>query len=121
VSPRALPLAGRQLIDIAARAAFDKKAEDAVLLELSATSGVADWFLICQGDNPIHNRAIADAILDALEENHTRPWHVEGREQGRWILLDYTDVVVHVMLPDLRAYYQLESLWEACPRFNLAE
>ena len=74
-------------------------------------SGAADWFIICQADNTSHTSAIADGVIKALKEKHTSPWHQEGLEDGRWALIDYTDVIVHVMLPELREFYDLESLW----------
>ena len=113
------PLGGKRLIDVAARAAFDTKAESLTILDLSRHSGVSDWFVVCQGDNPIHNKAVAAAIRDGLEKHGTILWHIEGEEQGRWILLDYSDVVVHVMLPELRAYYQLELLREDIERIDI--
>ncbi len=117
---RGAALEGAELVDAAVRSALDKKAENIVLLDLRSRSGVADWFVVCDSDNPVHGRAIADGIAGQLSARGTHPWHIEGQEQGRWVLLDYTDVVVHVMLPDLRRYYQLESLWKDCPRFAIA-
>ena len=105
-------LAGKALIDCAVESAFDKKAEDVTQINLESISGIADWFVVCQGDNPLHNKAIADAIIIELKARNTRPWHVEGYEQGRWILIDYSDVIIHIMLPEIREYYQLEDLWE---------
>ena len=92
-------------------AALEKKAEDIVAIPLSTASGIADFFIICQGDNTVHNRAIADGIDDALAQHGEKPWHIEGAQEGSWILLDYSDIVIHVMLPELRSYYGLERLW----------
>ncbi|MBD3392488.1 MAG: ribosome silencing factor [Chitinivibrionales bacterium] len=114
-------LGGTELIAVAARSALDRKAEGIVCIDLRNRPSAADWFVVCEGDNAIHNKAIAEAVLDSLAQQRTRPWHVEGREQGRWILLDYTDVVIHVLLPDLRAYYELETLWEGSPRYGLED
>jgi ribosome-associated protein len=72
----------------------------------------ADFFIICQSDTDVQNRAIAASIIDCCTERNTPPWHHEGQGEGRWIVIDFTDVVVHIMLPDLRRYYDLESLWE---------
>jgi ribosome-associated protein len=106
------PLAGRQLVDAAVQNLEEKLAEKITVIDLRNVSGAADWFIICQGDNTSHTTAIADGLIDALKEKHaTRPWHHEGLEEGRWALVDYTDVVVHVMLPEIRQFYDLESLW----------
>jgi ribosome-associated protein len=115
------PLAGRLLIECAAQSAFDKKAERMVCIDIRSLTGFADWFCVCQGDNPAHNRAIAESVLEALEREATVPWHVEGLEQGRWILIDYSDVVIHIMLPELRKYYLLEQLWPSCPCSEIAD
>jgi ribosome-associated protein len=104
-------LRGRELADLIAQLADSKKAERISLINLTGTAGIADWFVICQGDNTAHNRAIADAIAEGLKEKNVSAWHIEGREESRWVLLDYSDVVAHVMLPDVRHYYGLEDLW----------
>jgi len=109
-------LDGKQLVDAIVRSAQDKLAEDIVILDLRQVPGAADWFIICQGDNTVQNRAIADGIVDELSGLGTHPWHQEGESDGRWILIDYSDVVVHVMLPDLREFYSIETLWNEAKR-----
>jgi len=104
-------LKGRALAELIAEFADSKKAEDISLINLAESAGIADWFVICQGDNTSHNRAIADAIAEGLKEKKVSAWHIEGREDSRWVLLDFSDVVAHVMLPEVREYYQLEELW----------
>ncbi len=108
-------MAGAQLLRIIADAAEAKKADDVSILNLSRESGIADWFIICQGDNAPHNRAIADNIVGELEKLGTRPFHTEGttgvNADGRWIVMDFSDVIVHVMTPQVRKYYNLEELW----------
>ncbi|MBN1128483.1 MAG: ribosome silencing factor [Chitinispirillaceae bacterium] len=104
-------LAGRQLVDLIAWAAQEKLAENITCIDVSGMATTTDFFVICQSDTTVQNRAIANAILDSCRENGTRPWHCEGKEEGRWVLIDFTDVVVHLLLPDLRSYYDLESLW----------
>lgn len=91
--------------------ALDKKAEEVLTIDLRDRPAAADWFILCQGDNTVHNQAIADAIVVGLKAHGYAPWHEEGREEGRWILIDYVDVIVHVMLDEVREYYSLESLW----------
>lgn len=99
------------LLQGAARAAHAKKGEDLVALDLREVGGVADFFLICSGSSERQVEALADAVEEALEVLDARPWHVEGREGRRWVLLDYVDVVVHVFHEKTREYYLLDRLW----------
>lgn len=95
--------------------ALDKKGTNVVLLNPGPESTIADWYIICDGDNPTHTKAIAGNIILDLKRNKRISCRTEGLEQGRWILIDCGNIVVHVMLPELRAYYELESLWQGCP------
>ncbi len=103
---------GSDLLPLIFEAALDKKAEDIVVLNLKEETGIADYFVVCSGDNEHHTRAIRDSIMDALEKKGVIPWHSEGEQDGRWILIDYSDVVVHVMTSQVRDYYGLEKLWQ---------
>jgi len=97
MTPRAgRPLPAGDLLRAAAEAAASKKAVDMIGLDLSGLDGVADYFLICSGSSEPQVKAIAEAVEDQLRELGARPWHVEGREFRRWVLLDFVDVVVHV-------------------------
>jgi ribosome-associated protein len=109
-------LKSRELADLTAKLADSRKAERITLIDATGSSDMADWFVICEGDNFAHNRAIADAIIDGLKKVKVSPWHAEGLVEGRWVVLDYSDVVVHIMLPDMREYYALEELWPKAPR-----
>ncbi|MBN1757560.1 MAG: ribosome silencing factor [Chitinispirillaceae bacterium] len=104
-------LSGKELVDAILGALNGALAEEITVLDLRELHGAGDWFIVCQGDNTVHTRACADRILDHLIGLHTRPWQKEGLEDGRWILLDFSDVIVHIMLPELREYYRLEDLW----------
>ena len=104
-------LDGRTLLTLAARAAAAKKASDIVALDLRDMDGVCDYFLLCSANNEIQVRAIADAIEESLGARGARPWHVEGREGRRWVLLDFVEVVVHVFHEKTREYYMLDRLW----------
>jgi ribosome-associated protein len=109
------PMRGLRLLKAIAAAAADKKADDVTVLSLSSESGIADWFIICQGDNALHNRAIADNIASELGKRGVFPWHTEGASggaAGAWIVMDFSDVIVHVMTPQVRDYYCLEELWK---------
>ncbi len=101
-----------QMLAAAVAACEDKKAEDIRILALDPTeSGLTDYFLICTGTNDRQTVAITDEIeLRLKHEFGTYPNSVEGRRQGEWVLMDYVDFIVHVFLPEKRAYYGLERL-----------
>lgn len=101
-------------------AALERNAREPVLLDLRGLCDAADFFLIASGDSDVHARAIADNILERLEASGLRPVGVEGRSGGRWILLDYVSLIVHIFLPRVREFYQLERLWGDAPRSELA-
>jgi ribosome-associated protein len=105
-TPPSLPQAQR-----AAALCLDLKANDVVVLDLSTVSDATDYFVIASGSSDTHVRAIAEHVLEELRKEGIRAHHVEGLTQGRWVLLDYVDFVVHVFHPVLREFYQLERLW----------
>ncbi len=90
-----------------------------VVLDLRGISDVTDFFLILSGDSDTHTRAISENILDRMRESGFRPVGVEGSAGGRWILLDYIGLIVHVFLPAVREFYQLERLWGDAPQVPL--
>ena len=97
--------------------ADQKKAEDLVVLDVRAVSSVTDYFVFASGSSEPHLRAISDEIIDTLREKHgMRPRAVDGTIHNAWIVVDYFDVIVHVMRPDIRARYDLEGLWGDAPR-----
>jgi len=98
-------------IELAVRAAEDKKALDITVLDLRNASGFTDFFIICTGTNSRQIRAIADGITDALAETGGKPAAIEGYDRSEWVLVDYFDFVVHVFSPESRAFYGLERLW----------
>jgi ribosome-associated protein len=97
------------------RAVWDKKAEDIALLNLKKLSSVTDYFVICSAGSDIHARVLADAVVEKLDGTDS-VLHVEGYEEGSWILIDCVDVVLHVFRPETREYYALEKLWGDAPR-----
>ena len=88
-----------------------KKAEDVVLMDLRSVSEVADFFLIASGTSDMHIKSLADEIMERLVTVGERPWHLEGMEQRRWVLVDLVHVVVHLFSIEAREYYGLERLW----------
>ncbi len=95
----------------------EKKGEKIVSLDLrKIPEAVADFFIICQANNNIQLKAIADFIEDAVKEKcDENPYKHEGRQAQQWILIDYVNVVVHVMLAEPRKFYQLEEMWSDAP------
>ena len=106
---------------LCAQAALDKKAYDLVILEVSALTSVADYFVICTGRSDIQVQAICRAIEEALVKATFRPLAIEGFTHGQWVLIDYGDVVVHVFYESVREFYNLEGLWVQAPRCELPE
>jgi ribosome-associated protein len=97
--------------------ADNKKAEDIVVLDVSELSSVTDYFVIASGTSEPHLRAIVEEITDKLrEEHHLRPRAIDGTLHTAWVVLDYFDVIVHVMRQDVRERYDLETLWGDAPR-----
>ena len=102
--------------------AENKKAERAVILDVRKLSSVTDYFVIVSGGNEPHLRAIADEVTDKLREaRQLRPQAVDGDAAAGWQVLDYFDVIVHVMRDDAREKYDLESLWGDAPRVGAAK
>jgi ribosome-associated protein len=105
-------------VELAIRAAEDKKAGEFVVLDLRKAAGFTDFFLICSGTNPRQIRAIADGITEALGAEGVKPAHVEGYGRSEWILLDYFDFIVHIFAPETRVFYDLERLWGDAERIE---
>jgi ribosome-associated protein len=107
---RKLALLCRELAD-------NKKAEDIVILDVREVSSVTDYFVIASGTSEPHLRAIVDEIRDKLREDHdVKPRAVDGTLHTAWVVLDFFDVIVHVMRTDVRERYDLETLWGDAPR-----
>ena len=104
-----------------AQAALEKKAFDITILELKKASSLTDYFLICSGRSDRQVQAIAQSIEEKMGEQGIRPLGEEGIREGRWVLMDYDDVVIHIFYDQLRRYYDLEGLWIEAPRINSSE
>lgn len=102
-----------------ARAAIDKKAENLKILDLTQISGFTDYFVICGGMSDRQVQAIADSVEAAMLSQDHEAISIEGYADGRWVLMDFGDVVVHVFLDALREYYDLENLWADAPRLKV--
>lgn len=109
----------RELVQIASTVADAKGGEDIVALDVSEPLPLADAFLLVTGRNERNVGAIADAVEDRLHEAGVKRLRREGRQEGRWVLLDFGDLVVHVFHEQERVYYGLERLWKDCPVIDL--
>ena len=91
------------------------KAHNVIVLDLRGLSDATDYFVIATGTSDTHVRALAERAIDSMKDAGRRPHHIEGLASGRWVLIDFVDVVVHVFHPTLREFYQLERLWADAP------
>ena len=113
-TPRAI-----ELVRAAAEAASDKLATEIVAFDVSEQLVITDVVLLCSAANDRQVRAVVDEIEDRLRELGAKPVRREGERDGRWVLLDYADIVVHVQHSEERAFYALERLWRDCPVIEL--
>lgn len=90
---------------------LDNKATDVVILDLEGVTDMTDFFVIASGTSDTHVRSTAEHVVEGMKEAGNPATHVEGLTQGRWALVDFVDVVVHLFHPSLRSFYQLERLW----------
>lgn len=104
-----------------ARIAERMKAEEIQILDLRGLTSFTDCFVVCQGNSNRHVAAIADEIRRELKQERILPLGVEGEDSAQWLLLDYGEVVAHVLLPEARLYYQIEKLWADAPRLEYAD
>ncbi len=105
-----------------ARAAEDRKADEIMVLKVSEVSYLADYFVIATGFSHVQVRAIYQSITQQIEQQFQRvPVNVEGQREGTWTLIDYGDVIVHVMLPEEREFYNLEAFWGHAERVDWSE
>jgi ribosome-associated protein len=110
-----------ELVRVAALAAADKLAERLVAFDVSEQLAITDAFLIASARNERQVHAVVDEIEDKLREIGAKPIRREGHKEGRWVLLDYGDIVVHVQHDEEREFYALERLWRDCPAIALPE
>ena len=116
-----MALDSREYAVLAAQAASDKKAEEIIAFDVGELLVVTDFFVICNGRNDRHVRTIAEEVQVQMKQAGLPAIGVEGAEEGKWILIDFVDVVVHVFQPGEREFYRLEKLWSDAPRLTLPE
>lgn len=110
-----------ELVHAAAQAASDKLAQNIVAFDVSDQLVITDAFVICSASNDRQVKSIVDAVEDGLREIGAKPVRREGERDGRWVLIDYADIVVHVQHVDERSFYALERLWRDCPVIELPD
>jgi ribosome-associated protein len=110
-----------ELVEIAAAAAAEKLASDIIAYDVSDQLVITDAFLLCSASNDRQVRAIVEEIEERLRKAGARPARREGEREGRWVLLDYVDVVIHIQHAEERVYYAMERLWKDCPAIPLPE
>ena len=110
-----------ELVEIAAAAAAEKLASDIIAYDVSDQLVITDAFLLCSASNDRQVRSIVDEVEERMRKAGLRPVRREGEREGRWVLLDYIDVVIHVQHAEERVYYSLERLWKDCPVIALPE
>ena len=113
---------GPELVEAAAAAASSKNAERIVILDVSKQLVITDHFLICSGNSDRQVKSIAEEVQKILAaDENVKPFRREGEREGRWVLLDYVDFVVHVFHKEDREYYDLERLWSDAPKVEYEE
>ncbi|GAA4560713.1 ribosome silencing factor [Pseudonocardia xishanensis] len=110
-----------EIARVAVAAAADKLAQDIVVLDVSGQMVITDCFVLASAQNERQVQAIVDEVEDKLREHGVKPVRREGTREARWVLLDYTDVVVHVQHNEERGFYGLDRLWKDCPTLEFPE
>jgi ribosome-associated protein len=113
------PSSSREKAILCARAALDHKAIDLAILEVKKLSSFADYFVISSGSSDRQVQAIASHVEEKLGKQGLHPLGIEGKREGRWVLLDYGDVVIHIFYQPIREFYDLERLWSDAPKVEL--
>ena len=114
-----IPTSSREKAFLCAQALMDRKAMDLVILEVKDLSSFTDYFLICSGNSDRQVQAIATHAEEKLGQEGLHPLGIEGKRDGRWVLLDYGEVVIHVFYHPVREFYDLERLWSEAPQLEL--
>ncbi|MCE2983768.1 MAG: ribosome silencing factor [Parachlamydia sp.] len=105
-------MSNEKILTEVAQAIYDKKGFNILVLDVRNVSNMTDYFVIAEGTVDRHVRALSQTIMDELSKLGQHPYHVEGEREGEWVVLDYVDFIVHLLVPDLREKYALEELWQ---------
>ena len=110
-----------ELLQALVQHARTKKAGDILIIDIRGVSDMADYFVLCTGWSPVQIKAIADEVYEKMKHTGHPPWHVEGYESLKWVLLDFVDVVLHVFDPETRDFYALERIWADAKMVHLED
>jgi len=117
-----MPIQGKELAIACARAAEEIQAEDICVIDLTGVSSLTDFMVVCSGTSLPHLKAVMrDVEKEMINTHNVRAINTEGNADSRWVVLDYTDVIVHIMHSDMRALYALEDLWDEGQKIEWAE
>jgi ribosome-associated protein len=112
---------GKERVLLCVNASLKKKAKDLIILNVKELSSFADYFIICSGTSDRQVQAIASSIQENLKEFGIIPLGVEGERLGKWVLMDYNDVIIHIFYEPIRLFYDIERLWSDAPRMEIAD
>jgi len=116
-------ITSKELTDVIVEGIQEKKGKNIVVLDMTKLdNSICQYFVICDGDSNIHVDAVADSVDEYVREKLSeKPFHIEGRENAEWILVDYVDVIVHVFQRSIREFYNLEGLWADAKRTEIED
>jgi len=112
---------GEERVLLCVNASLKRKAKDLIILNVRELSSFADYFIICSGTSDRQVQAIAESIQENLKENGILPLGVEGERIGKWVLMDYEDIIVHIFYEPIREFYDIERLWSDAPRMVIED
>lgn len=111
-----MALASKEIAEQATLSMLSRNAADVMIIDLRGLSSITDYFVIGTAGSEPQVKAVVEQVASDLKERESTPWHTEGKQSWRWVLLDYVDVVIHVFRAEVRAFYGLERLWGDAPR-----
>jgi ribosome-associated protein len=114
-------LDGKERVILCVNASLTKKAKDLVILNVKTITSFTDYFIICSGTSDRQVQAIASSIQQSLKEFGIIPLGVEGEQSGKWVLMDYDDVIIHIFYEPIREFYEIERLWSDAPRMEIGD
>jgi len=114
-------LDGKERVLLCVNASLEKKAKDLVILNVKTLTAFTDYFIICSGTSDRQVQAIASSIQESLKKFGIIPLGVEGERLGKWVLMDYDDVIIHIFYEPIREFYEIERLWSDSPRMEIGD
>ena len=108
-------MTSEELAHCCAKALLEKQAEDIRVLDLRKLTDIADFFVVASANSPIHLKSLAEVVEELLDNHKVKPYHIEGMSGLRWVLVDAYEVIVHLFLPEVREYYDIEGYWGDAP------